>query len=59
MDPVLHAVAGKLIEGPGILPGFESPPTIISASLINIFLLSLYLLIMSFLRRLLLGACCL
>jgi len=42
-EPVTHAVAGKLIDGQGILPGAESPPTIWFASFFNIIIFFLFL----------------
>jgi hypothetical protein len=53
-EPVIHALAGKLILGQGILPGADRPPTIFLASFINIFLF--YFLIVAVPWRLELGA---
>ena len=54
-EPVIHALAGKLILGQDILPGADRPPTIFLASFINIFLF--YFLIVAVPWRLELGAC--
>jgi len=53
----MHEAAGRLMLGQGILPGADKPPTIILASFFNIFLIFLYYIIVSFSRRLKLGAC--
>ena len=41
-EPTLHAVAGRLIDGQGILPGADRPPTITLASFFNIFMIKYY-----------------
>jgi hypothetical protein len=54
-EPVIHALAGKLILRQGILPGVDRPPTIFLASFINILLF--YFLIVAVPWRLRLAAC--
>jgi hypothetical protein len=38
----MHAAAGRLIEGPGILLGALSPPVISLANFFNIFVIKYY-----------------
>jgi hypothetical protein len=61
--PVMHAAAGRLMLGQGILPGADKPPTIILASFFNIILFFLFLIFFHLnvflLWRLKLEACCL